>query len=201
MAKTEIRSVRDLPFPELDRFTLLHLSPDRVDLDLDNYGFGYGRLDKIALVEQQVEQRTRVLRDVLVLALHAWDNAEPDPREIEISFWLDEDEYYEEDDPDDDNLVVLAPLSLFLAKRLPELVDSFNERARSSGARPIAEVVLAVCNPFRAVLQRPAGLAGPPIYYPIGNATSRMESDRAREVWDPENATLCLDAEEWLRLP
>ena len=64
MAKTEIRSVRDLPFPELDRFTLLHLSPDRVDLDLDNYGFGYGRLNKIALVETEVEQRTKVAFEI-----------------------------------------------------------------------------------------------------------------------------------------
>ncbi|MCA9714794.1 MAG: hypothetical protein H6713_03185 [Myxococcales bacterium] len=200
MAKTEIRSVRDLPFPELDRFTLLHLSPDRVDADLDNYGFGYGRLDAIALVEHAGDQRTRVVRDALVLALHAWDNAEPDAHDIELSFWLDDDEYYEEEDPDDDNLVVLAPLRLFLRKRLPELVADFNARAARAGAPPIADVVLALCNPFRAVIERPPGLVTPPIYYPIGNATSRMESDRAREVWDPD-ATLCLDAEEWLRLP
>jgi hypothetical protein len=196
VAKTEIRQVRDLPFPQLDRFTLLHLSPDRVDLDLENYGFGFGRVDKIALVEQEGDLRTQLIEDALVLALHTFEQSSPVERDIEIAFWLDEDEYYEEEDPEEDDLVVLAPLSVFLRKRLGEFIAAVSP----PGSRPIREVVLALCNPFNTVLDRPEGLTSPPIRYALGFTTSRMESDRAGRVWDPD-ATLCLDAPEWLRLP
>ena len=194
MAEIEVRSVADLPFPELDRHTLLHLSPDRVDIDLENYGFGFGRVDKLALCELGGDRRTQVLDDVLVLALHAYEDPVIDD-DVELAFWLDDEEYYEEEDDDDLDLVVTAPLALFLARRLPAIVAHV-----SVDRPPPAEIVLALCNPRKIVVTRPEGLKGPPIRYALGDCRSRMESDRADKEWDPD-AMLCLDADEWLRIP
>ena len=106
-------------------------------------------LDAVACVAQHHERvgSGQVLEDALVLALHTFEQSEPMERDIEIAFWLDEDEYYEEDDPDEDDLVVLAPLSIFLAKRLGEFIAAVS----TPYSRPIREVVLEPNHPDLAI--------------------------------------------------
>jgi len=195
--RTPIESVRDLPFARLDAHTLFHLSPGRKDLDLDFYGFGYGWLPKVVLLESQGEQRTCEVSDSLILALHSYEESPEDKTDVEIAFWLDEDEYYEDDDDDDQDLVVLAPLTLFLRKRLPDLLVEY--RDAHAGENPTS-VVLALCNPQHAVIQRPPDLVSPPIRYALGEVTSWMESDKEGKTWDPK-APLRLNGEQWLTLP
>lgn len=194
--RTPINSVADLPFARLDTHTLLHLHPDRRDLDLDNYGFGYGFVPELVLHETEGDRRTSTVTGCLLLALHSYEESPEDESDIEVAFWLDEDEYYEDEDPDDAELVVLAPLTLFLRRRLPTLVAEYTE---ACGEPPTA-VVLALCNPQRTVLRRPEDLVSPPIRYALGDVTSWMESDEQGETWDP-NAPLRLNGEQWLTLP
>ncbi len=194
--QTPILSVADLPLPRLDTHTLLHLHPDRKDIDLDNYGFGYGFVPKLVLHETDGDRRTATVEGCLLLALHSYEESPPDQKDIEIAFWLDDDEYYEEDADDDEDLVVLAPLTLFLRRRLAALLAEYQAER---GCPPQA-VVLALCNPQHAVLRRPEDLVSPPIRYALGDVTSWMESDEQGETWDPE-APLRLNGEQWLTLP
>lgn len=89
------------------------------------------------------------LRDALVLALHSADDSEAIERDVELEFEL----------PAAPPVSVLA--STFLAKWLPEL-------PRASA------VVLALCNPHRALLGRPAAASGV-LYHALGDVESWLE--------------------------
>ncbi len=142
-----IRSVGQIPFRRQAPLALLHLDGDRDAVDEDYTGFGHARLDALTLVGAggPVE-----VRDALVLALHCADPGEALSDDVELEFVLDSA-----------GVSVSAPLSTFLAAWLPALRDG--ERA----------VVLALCNPHRAAVRRPAGLApSTPLHYALGDVES-----------------------------
>lgn len=88
--------------------------------------------------------------DALVLALHSADDGEAMPDDIELEFELP------------DAAPVSVPAEMFLDKWLPEL-----PRASS--------VVLALCNPHRAALRKPAGVET--LYYANGDVESWLDRD------------------------
>lgn len=191
-----IHSVMDLPFPERDVWTLLNLSPRRKIPDENFYGFGYALLPEIELIEQaSSSHESQNLKQALVLALHAFDEAyeddeEPAPEhDLDLAFWLDEDKYYGENDAEDLDLLVTVRLSLFLQKRLPSILAAHTPHI----------IVLALCNPEHRQLQFPAELAPFPLYYGMGNVTSWMRRrDPQNKQWSHTNILPQLRAEQWL---
>jgi hypothetical protein len=151
-----IGSIGELPFVERAPRDVLHLDQDRAAPDPDYAGFGFCRVASIGL--EDPAGGVRILDDVLVLALHSADAGEPHHDDVELEFVLD---------PTEPSVIVL--LSTFLARWLPRLPSA-----------PV--VVLAMCNPHRATLGRPAGLAGGPLHYAIGDVESWRDLDGAPEL-------------------
>ena len=146
-----IQSIAQIPFALRDPLELLHLERDRDAIDPDYTGFGHARIDALTLVTRDGEQR---VRDARVIALHCADPGEARGSDIELEFFLDEIA---------PGLSVSAPLSRFLSVWLPTVLHG-DERA----------VVLALCNPHRADVPKPAALegAGVPMYYALGEVES-----------------------------
>jgi hypothetical protein len=156
-----IRSIADLPFHERPVLDLLHLDVERDGLDLEYTGYGWAHVPRLWLAErgggaQRVE-------DVLLLALHSTEAPTPLERDIELEFFVDEV-------AKDYSVTVL--LSDFLARWLPQLREG--ERA----------IVLALCNPGRARLSRPAGAPDIPVYYGLGDVDSWREGSELHLVAD-----------------
>jgi hypothetical protein len=128
--------IRDLPLRERPVRELLDLVGSRPEINRDYAGYGWAKVDEIWLDDTPA-------RDVLVLALHSADDAEPIADDIELYFEL----------PDHEPVTVLA--SQFFAEWLPQLPAA-------------SAIVLALCNPHRATLRRPAS-ARVPIYYALGD--------------------------------
>lgn len=144
-----IASLAELPFERRDALALLHLDGDRDAPDPDYVGFGHARVGALTLAGRG---GAVVVRDALVLALHCADPGEALDDDVELEFVLD---------PAPDGRSVSARLSRFLAVWLPRLADG--ERA----------VVLALCNPRRADVPRPAALPpGVALYYGVGDVES-----------------------------
>lgn len=166
-----IRSAADLPFPVRDPFELLGFRPGRALPDLDYAGFGHARVPAIELVGDEEGTRTRVLAPQ-VLALHSADDGAALADDVELEFWVDP------------ATAIAVPLSLFLRARAPAVID---------GSAP---VVLALCNPYRAALTRPPALAGPPIYYALGDVIAHLDAPEGA-AWDLESAEIRLHAPAW----
>lgn len=144
-----IRSIAQLPFRRRAPLEMLRLDGDRDAPDGDYTGFGHSRVEALTLAGRD---RSVVVRDALVLALHCADPGEALPDDIELEFVLDEVA------PD---LSVSALLSTFLGVWLPTLRG--DERA----------VVLALCNPHRAAVARPEGIdPATPLFYATGDVES-----------------------------
>ncbi|WP_152629627.1 hypothetical protein [Haliangium ochraceum] len=126
--------------------------------DYSYYGYGYARVGSLWLTAEGERDPRPPLRDVLLLAVHTPDDAEPERDDLLLEFWIDP-EVVEEAGPDDD-YAIHVPLSRFLEIWLPRI--SGGERA----------VVLALCNPHHTVLARPAGLPPMTLHYPLGDVTS-----------------------------
>ena len=150
-------SIAELPFFERPIHELLHLETDRALPSRDYAGFGWARIDRLWLTVDDTEGRA--VDDALVLALHSADDGEALADDIELELELP-----------DRPVSVLA--TAFLARWLPKL-----PRASS--------IVLALCNPHRAALRRPAS-THPPIHYGLGDVASWREHDRillTAETW------------------
>lgn len=146
---TVIGSIAEIPFRRRAPLEVLHLDGDREGVDDDYVGYGHGRLDALTLAGAD---GSIVVRDALVLALHCADPGEALPDDIELEFFL------EGFAP---GASVSAPLSGFLSVWLPAL--QHDERA----------VVLALCNPHRAAVRRPAAMApSTPLHYATGEVES-----------------------------
>lgn len=152
-----IRSLVEIPFRRLHPLDLLHLREDRDAPDPDFAGFGYGRVDRIWL--EDGSGACEPVEDALVLALHSSDLGQAHPDDVELEFFVDEV------GPD---YSVKARLSAFLAARLAGVRG--DERA----------IVLALCNPHRAVLGRPAAAGTLPLHYPMGDVESWLDPDGPR---------------------
>ena len=96
------------------------------------------------------------VRDALVLAIHSPDDSEPIADDVELEFDL----------PEGGSVTALT--STFLDKWLPQM-------PRASA------LVLVLCNPHRAVLQRPSAAAGP-LYYANGDVESWLDHDHGDRI-------------------
>jgi hypothetical protein len=160
------RRIAELPFARLDPLEALNLQEERALPDPDFAGYGWCRVSRIWLLGADGDARP--VDDAAVLALHTPDDAEPAAGDLELEFVLD---------PKTGESVLVA-LSAFLAAWLPRVVD---------GARA---VVLAVCNPHRVLLPRPAAAGAATVHAPLGDVTS----------WLVDGA-LQLRATSWNTLP
>jgi hypothetical protein len=141
--------IADLPFHEKPIRELLALHRHHTREEALQYaGFGWTRADEIWLNDELVS-------NVLIIAIHADDDGEPLPDDIELAFELDA--------KTGEGVQVL--LSKFLEVWLPKLPSEHT-------------IVLAVCNRFDAVLKMP----GPPLRYPMGDAFACTWSDRTPDI-------------------
>ncbi|MEM9494349.1 MAG: hypothetical protein AAGC55_34705 [Myxococcota bacterium] len=164
-----IQSIADIPFLVGDPFELLHLDEHRDETDFSYYGFGFCRIGQLQLNQRGETEPSAPVRDCLVLALHAADDCEQLDDDVELEFFVDEV-------AEDYSVTVL--LSDFLKIWLPRLLGG--EQA----------LVLSLCNPHKAVLRKPAICGSTPVYYPLGDVESWLESIAGRPL-------IGLDADEW----
>lgn len=155
-----IPRLSELPFRRRPLFELLGFEFGRELLDLDYTGFGWAEPQRISLqssrpsslqpieepIDEQIEQQ---IEEPLLLALHSADDAPPLGHDILLELVLGQDRS------------VATPLSRFLAEWLPRL----------PAHRP---VVLALCNPQRAVLPPLPG--GRELWFGMGDVDSWLDA-------------------------
>jgi hypothetical protein len=156
-------TIAELPFVERPLRELLHLEVDRAEPSRDYAGFGWARAGAIWL--EAGGGTARRVDDALVVALHTADDAEPIADDLELELELP-----------DRPVSVLA--SAFLERWLPRLPQC--------GA-----VVLAICNPHRAMLRRPAAAVAP-IHLPLGEVASWRDATPGES-----QDRILLAAEDW----
>lgn len=145
-----IERIAELPFHEQPLLALLDLEDATRAAPSRAYaGFGWARAVELVLDDGR---RTHTLRDALVVAVHAADDAAPLVDDIELAFEL----------PDGN---VRVELSKFLAAWLPRLP-------------PAATIVLVACNPHRARLRAIASPAT--IHYGLGDVASWLDDPGSR---------------------
>lgn len=149
-------TIAELPFRERPALELLALDGEREAPQHDYAGYGWARLPRVWIGTDADLDGGEVITDALVLALHSPDDSPPRTDDIELELEL----------PDGSSVLVL--LSAFLATWLPRL-------PRTSA------IVLALCNPHRAVPTVPADL-GVPVHYPLGDVTSWIDRGRGDRV-------------------
>jgi len=149
-----LRSIAEIPFRRRPALELLNLAIDRDQPDPDYTGSGHARLAAVAL--EDAAGLCRVIEDALVLALHSCDLAAPRADDVELEFFVDEVAR---------GYSVTALLSTFLAARLAPL---------RGDARAI---VLAMCNPYQAILAPPPAAGATPLWYAFGDVESWLDPD------------------------
>lgn len=166
-----------VPLPRLDPLVLLNLQPDaqgqrRDQPDHDYEGYGVAVVPALVL-ESDDGTRTE-LSSALVLALHSADE-QPEGPGIELELDMP-------DPAGGEPLTVLAPLDAFLRAHLPTL----------PGEPP--HVVLALCNPRSASVERPESLdALRRLHYAHGDVLSWLD------VHDDGHTQIRLRAHSWHR--
>lgn len=148
-----IESIADLPFHERPLVELLDLVSDRDEPNDDYAGYGWARASRVWLVERGAEPRA--VDDALILALHCPDDGERLTNDVELYFALS-------DEPP-----VTVRASQFFERWLPRL------------PRDASAIVLALCNPHRAVLRRPEETSVP-LYFACGDVESWRACDDDR---------------------
>lgn len=159
-------TIAELPFIERPIRELLELDVDRDAPRRDNSGFGWGRAERVWL--EAGDGSARPVDDALVIALHTADDAAALAGDLELEF-----------DLPGRPVTVLA--SAFLERWLPRLPQR-------------AAIVLAICNPHRAILRRPAA-AAVPVHHALGNVESWREPAR-----DESLERILLSAADWCTL-
>jgi hypothetical protein len=138
--------IAELPFHERPVMELLGFVEGRAELDHDYAGYGWARVPQVWLVDDHGE-RTRMLEDALLLALHSPDDGESIGDDIELEFEL----------PDKSSVLVL--LSDFLREWLPKLPQA-------------SSLVLVLCNPHRARIHAPV-----PLWLADGDVEAWVDED------------------------
>jgi hypothetical protein len=156
-------TIADLPFVERSVRELLDLEADRDQPSREFSGYGWARVDELWLEARGCSPHR--IADALVLALHTADDAEPLADDLELELELP-----------DRAVSVLA--SAFLERWLPRLPQA-------------SAIVLAICNPHRAALRRPAA-ATVPVHYALGDVAAW----RHAVPGEPRDRIL-LTADEW----
>lgn len=165
-----IESIADLPFRERPLVELLDLATDRAQPNDDYAGYGWARASRVWLVEPGAQPRA--VDDALILALHCPDDGERLANDVELYFEL----------PEQPPVTVLA--SKFFERWLPLL------------PRDPSAIVLALCNPHRAALERPKATSLP-FYFACGEVESWMAPNDDVDV----DARIELRAPSWQRVP
>ena len=142
----------DIPFRERPVIELLAL--DRDDEDPEYAGYGWAKVDQLWLATPHAWRRR--LDDVLVLAIHAADDADARDDDIDLDFEID------------GAIVASADATAFVTQWLPRL--------------PAAKhVVLVMCNPHRARLRAFERT----VHYGIGDVRAWLDpGDRIRLTAD-----------------
>jgi hypothetical protein len=153
------RGVAALPFRELPAVELLALDREGPDPDFD--GYGWAKVDRLWLAGAYGVRRR--LDDVLVIAAHAADDGAALADDVELDFAVAGELWR-------------VSAAAFLAGWLPRLP-------------PASTIVLAMCNPHRAVLARPPGSAAS-LHYASGDVVA----------WLDPGVRIRLSAEAWRRL-
>jgi hypothetical protein len=138
--------IADIPFRERPVIELLALDRDE---DPEYAGFGWARVERLWLAPEHGWPRR--LDDCLVIAVHAADDGDALPDDVELDFEVDEE------------VVASVDASVFLAKWLPKLPAD------------TAHVVLVMCNPHGADLAAKLSSGARPIHY--GNSDVRAWLD------------------------
>jgi hypothetical protein len=142
--------ILELPFRQRPALELLHLEDPGV-VDTEYAGYGWARVDRLWLEDHEAGREAPV-DDALVLAIHSADDGDRLADDIDLEFELT---------PGGDS--VFVRVSRFLDRWLPELPQD------------CAAIVLAMCNPFRAVLRPVATRV--PIHYAFGDVVSWLDVD------------------------
>lgn len=168
--------VESIEFEECDPDELFGIGWDSGDPDdPDFYEVGFGEIPFLTLV---TGQRSELLKKPLVLALHAWDKAEPLDRDVEIGFW--------EEDENGKDITIVTSLNKFLNIRLPEILEEFDD---------ITDMVICICNPHNAKIVRPDFVPeNVKIHWPTGKAIAFKDDPQKEEI----NYTL--EADNWTHL-
>lgn len=158
-------ALADVPFERKPTLALLGLEDEqRIEVDREFAGFGWNVLPRVVLADD--EQRI-ALADALVLALHTPDEPTPDRDDLELAFFvLHEGE----------ELELRVPWPKFAETRVRPLLDAAH-----------GDVVLALCNPERREIDRPAWLGSRRLHWAEGDVTSWLDPD----------GTIRLQASRW----
>ena len=150
------QAIAELPFHERPALALLALDRDGADPDFE--GYGWTRIDRLWLAGEHGPPRR--LDDVLVIAVHAADDAPGLADDVSLDFAVD-------------GGLKRAPATAFLRAWLPKLPQA-------------SAIVLAMCNPHRATLGYPPGTTAS-IHYASGDVVAWLDpGDRIRltaEAW------------------
>lgn len=180
-------SVLELPFERRPLFSLLGFDLERTRevVSLEYTGYGWCRPARLWLHETR-DGSSRCVEEPLVLALHSADDGPALAGDILLEFALDR------------LAPVQAPLSLFLSRWLPRLLEELGEATGGEAAGPI---VLAMCNPHRVTLAQPATAGGRPVYYALGDVDSWLDLDEPAALRGPDEeeagGRMRLCADQW----
>lgn len=165
----------ELPFVERSLRALLDLDIDRDQPNRAYSGFGWAHADTVWL--EAGDGTAHRVDDALVLALHTADDAELLADDLELELEL----------PDRPPVSVYSVLaSVFLDRWLPRLPQH-------------SAIVLAICNPHRAVLRRPAA-AAVPVYQALGDVVAWYEPASGDPAPGEPGDRILLSAEDWCTL-
>jgi hypothetical protein len=164
-----LQSISELPFRERPALELLNLEVHRDAPDLESTQFGWCRASSI-LLDSRANGEVLEVTDALVVAVHAADEPERLPDDVELEFFVEEVA---------EDYSVTALLSAFLERWLPAALRG--ERA----------IVLAMCNPHRARIRQPEAAGRTPVYYGDGDLDSWLDTDEGG------SRHLRLEADAW----
>jgi len=140
----------------------------------DFWQHGWGIVDKhhLSLSDEEsiftgFDPNKNETEKVLVLILHSSDNPPPQSDDIEIGFFLDDEDipYLEEE------IEAHTSLNKFLDLRISEIVEECNEEN-------ITELILCVCNPHNATIKRPDVPKHINVYFPKGVVDAYKHTSR-----------------------
>jgi hypothetical protein len=159
------QAIAELPFHERPARELLALDRDGADPEFE--GYGWARIDRLWLAGEHGPPRR--LDDVLVIAVHAADDAPGMADDVALDFAVD-------------GVVKRAPATAFLRAWLPKLP-------------PAAAIVLAMCNRHRATLACPPGTTAT-LHYASGDVVAWLDpGDRIRLAAEAWRTLTCVTTE------
>ena len=157
-------SITEIEVPLRDPIALLDLDGERDVPDPEFYGWGLGWVGPLVLAADGGAPRVDLPR-ALVVALHAADDQPEEPGALDLEFDIDLDE------TGDEFVALVVPAPRFLEARLPGLVAE-----ATRGHEGPVDVVLALCNPRRVPIVRPAGLpASARLWWAEGDVESWLD--------------------------